>query len=245
MRSDQGDRRWSFVNFPTTEWTVVVQAGEGALSALERLCTRYRAPLLTYLALQGISAEDAEDLLQGFLKEKLSEPGFLRGLDQERGQFRVWVRRSLRNLLRDDERHKAAAKRGHGQVHVPLDPVTGEHAPGQAVVDRAITPDEAFDRTWATTLLANAFGRLKKEYAQRGKADWYDLFEPVLYSDDGALPYRDIAARIGKTESGARSAASRARARMRFLIWDEVARTVSEPAAVETELRHLLQSLSR
>lgn len=240
LTDEGGGQPWSFAGCPNTEWTVVLQAGEKAAPALERLCTRYRAPLLAFLIRQGWSPEDAEDLVQGFLADKLSNPGFLKGRDRTKGRFRTWVLSSLKNYATDEARRKAAAKRGGGVPAETLDTATGEHAPGRGVADPGVSPDEAFDRSWRDTLLGHALRQLKAEYVQQGKGFWFDLFEPLLYDDSDGLSYREIAIKIGRTESGARSAASRSRARMRVLIREEVARTVSDPEMIEDELRHLL-----
>ncbi len=258
MHPDEGGgRRWPFATFPTTEWTVVVAAGEEAgarqkpsatreaEAALDRLYKRYRTPILVYLTRQGHSPEDAEDLAQSFLREKLIQADFLKGRSEDKGRFRTWVLRSLENFVRDQRRSANAKKRGGGARMEPLDPVTGTVPSGRGMPGGAISPLEAFDLSLANTLVANVFGRLKEEYAQKGKTGWFDLFEPLLYDDSEALSYRDIAARIGTTESGARSAASRARGRLRFLIRDEVARIVADPSLIEDEMRHLMEALRR
>lgn len=243
-RSEGDDRPWAASRCPTTEWTVVLQAGQGAQSALERLCSRYRTPLLAFVSRHVANPEDAEDLLQRFLAQKLSQPNFVKKLDADKGRFRTWVLCSLGNFIRDDSRRNRAGKRGNGVSPVPLDPMTGEHAPGEATADPCFAPDKALDRTWAAALQNHALSRLKAEYAQRGKEHWFDVLEPAMYDDGDALPYRAIAVEIGLTESGARSAKCRMLERMRFLIWDEVAQTVSDPALVEDELRHLMDALA-
>jgi RNA polymerase sigma-70 factor (ECF subfamily) len=55
--------------FITTHWRVVLEAqGESpaAHEALEKLCRIYWRPIYSFLRRQGISADDAQDLTQGF-----------------------------------------------------------------------------------------------------------------------------------------------------------------------------------
>lgn len=53
-------------------------------------------------------------------------------------------------------------------------------------------------------------------------------------------PYEAIGARLGLSEGAVKLAAFRLRQRYRELIREEVAQTVSTPAELEEELRHLL-----
>lgn len=231
--------------FPDTEWTQVVEAGQQAGSALARLCTLYRAPLLAYLQGQGHGPADAEDLVQGFLQH-LCTPGTLGGVARDKGgRFRTWLLTTLKNRAVDAGRRERAQKRGGGVPPATLDTVTGEHAPGLAVAHVAARPDEAYDRKWATTLLGHALNRMKEEFARQGKAHWFELIEPVLYGDAGAASFREIALATDLTEGSARSAVSRVRIRLRALIREEVARTVSDPALIEEELQHLVRLLGR
>lgn len=247
--------------FPTTQWTVVLEAGAlaeteadpdararshvQAQAALECLCSRYRAPLLAYLIAEGDTPSDAEDRVQEFLVH-LIEPGRLQGLDGDKGRFRTWLLRCLTHHVRDNVRYRKAQKRGGGRAHTPWDTVKDEVAPGRGVADQRDTPAVAYDRSWAQNVLKHAWSRLRGEYARQGKQRWFELFEPVLYGDAAAAPHREIARQIGLSESGARSAVSRARSYLRELIRDEVGRTLSVPSAseIEDELGYLVRLLS-
>jgi RNA polymerase sigma-70 factor (ECF subfamily) len=84
--------------FTTTHWSVVVAAREGddvqAGEAMEKLCRSYWYPLYAFLRRQGRSAEDAQDLAQGFFAHLLARD-FLRGLSKERGRFRAFLLAAL------------------------------------------------------------------------------------------------------------------------------------------------------
>jgi RNA polymerase sigma-70 factor (ECF subfamily) len=238
--------RWQ--RFPTTAWTVVLQAGEQSPSALESLCARYREPLLSYLRADDCSEHDAEDEVQEFLLA-MTKPGFLANVSQDGGLFRSWLLKSLKHQVTDSLARRHAAKRGGGRPAVPLDAVSSGSAAGQTVADGRRTPEEEYEHRWAVTVLANAWQELRGELSRLGRQHWADLLEPVLYRDGDRESYRGIAPKIGRTESGARSAAQRLRERLAVLIRDEVARTVANPEAnpaeVEAELERLLRVVSR
>src|SRR5499427_8171739 len=64
-----GDADHGRAIFTTTHWSIVLEAqGESpaAQEALEKLCRTYWRPIYGYVRRQGASAEDAEDLTQGF-----------------------------------------------------------------------------------------------------------------------------------------------------------------------------------
>lgn len=258
-KDDVGRRFVPSASFPTTQWTVVLEAGALARrqtnieererqiaksrGSLECLCARYRPPLLAYLTARPDTRADAEDLVQGFLVH-ITQPERICQVDGKHGKFRTWLLASLNHYVSDQARPRRAKKRGGDEPTESLDTVTGETAPGRGVVDRGDSPDRAYDRQWTQTVLDNAWSRLREEFTRQGKQRWLELFEPILYADRKAARYRAIAGEIGLSESGARSAVDRTRKALRELIRDEIARTLPPPVRpeeVEAELRYLLR----
>src|SRR5215218_460384 len=76
--------------FATTRWTIVNAAArpadERASAALTQLCEIYWPPLYGYLRGRGYSAEQAQDLTQGFFLRVL-ETQAIRAADPARGRF--------------------------------------------------------------------------------------------------------------------------------------------------------------
>ena len=111
-------------NFPTTHWSVVINAGAGSASlarvALESLCRHYWYPLYSFVRRQGRAHHEAEDCTQEFLARLLAGDGL--GLARpERGHFRTFLLTALRNFLTDEWRRARAEKRGGGAAMVSLD----------------------------------------------------------------------------------------------------------------------------
>jgi RNA polymerase sigma-70 factor (ECF subfamily) len=106
------------------------------------------------------------------------------------------------------------------------------------------TPERAFDRRWALTLLDRALARCAAEYAAYGRRSLFDRLAPLLTAGDAGRSYAEIARDGGMTEGAVKVAAHRLRERYRRVLRDEVARTVSSPDEIDVELRHLVASLA-
>jgi RNA polymerase sigma factor (sigma-70 family) len=87
----------------------------GAQAALENLCRTYWFPLYAFARRQGNSPQDAEDLTQEFFS-KLLEKNSLARADPDRGKFRTFLLRSLRNFLINEWKRVGRIKRGGGSV---------------------------------------------------------------------------------------------------------------------------------
>jgi RNA polymerase sigma-70 factor (ECF subfamily) len=95
------------------------------------------------------------------------------------------------------------------------------------------------------TLLARVLDTLQAECATAGKAALFAELQPHLQGDRQGPAYAEVAARQGMTEGAVKVAAHRLRQRYGELLREEVARTVSSPAEVDEELRHLVAVIAR
>jgi len=230
--------------FATTHWSLVLRARDKSQAALETLFGQYREPLLVWLRSQGLPPPDAEDLLHGFLEGMLRREA-LSTVVREKGRFRTFLLACLKHHLRDERDKKTAAKRGAGQPAASLDETDQDghvlHQPASA----DITPDVAFDRAWAESVMANSWRRLADECAGQGHAALYASLEPVMFSDDKASPYREIGSKLGMSEAAVKMAASRIRARLRGIVRDEIMQTVANETDWQDEVRYLIQLFGR
>jgi len=232
--------------FCTTRWSVVLKAQGGSESeaalSLETLCRTYWPPLYAYARSHGHSPHDAEDLTQGFFA-RLLEKEHLRAVQREKGRFRQFMLMAFKRFLSHEWERECAAKRGGGATIEPLDTTTAE---GLFVADsgRAPSPDAAFDRRWALSLLERVLGRLREEFESAGRAAEFALLKPFLTAESATLDYAQVAAELASTEGAARVAVHRIRKRFRQLFREEIERTVADPAEVDDELRHLVGALA-
>ena len=158
--------------FATTQWTVVLAAGQRATPqsdrALEELCRAYWFPLYAYVRRRGHTKEDAEDLTQAFFARFL-ERNYLAGLSAERGRFRAFLLAALKHFLANEWDKSQCQKRGGNITHLSLDWQTAD-TKFQVAATNEPSPDKAFDREWAVTLLAKVIEQLQKECEAEGRA---------------------------------------------------------------------------
>jgi RNA polymerase sigma-70 factor (ECF subfamily) len=233
--------------FATTRWSVVLAAQDKAdprsAEALEILCQSYWYPLYAYARRLGNSPQDAQDLTQEFFARLLAK-NYLRGVDPARGRFRAFLQMAMKRFLANEWDRARTQKRGGGRTLIPFDSKVAE----QRFVsegDHALTPDRAYERRWALTLLEAARGRLEEEWRSAGKAEEWQQLKPHLTAERGGIPYETIAAGLNVSEGAARVAVHRLRRRFREIFRQAVADTVAEPGEIEAELGYILEILGR
>jgi RNA polymerase sigma-70 factor (ECF subfamily) len=232
--------------FPTTHWSAVLSAGAGAepnaQAALERLCRAYWYPLYAYVRRQGRSVEEAQDLTQEFFA-RLLQKEYLRHPDPARGRFRTFLLTALKRFLVNDWEKGRAARRGDGQPVISWDQHETETRFLAEPADQS-TPEKAFEKRWAVTLLEQVLEQLREEFTASGKAERFERLKVLLWGEKGSPPYAEVAAELGLTEGALKVVVHRLRRRYRELLRAEVAHTVARPEEVDEELRHLIAVIS-
>lgn len=225
--------------FQTTRWSVVVKAGgcgDGARDALSALCRTYRPPVLAYVRARVGRRHDAEDLTQAFFTHLL-EQRFAARADPERGRFRSFLLTALNHFL-SHERERAATQRRGGNVQWQS-PDTIE-----SIADEGATPEEAFEREWARTVLHEGMRRLAEETRQAGRGDLFAQLRPFLAEVPDRGEYDAIAATLDLRPNTVAVAVHRLRARLRELVREVVADTAGDTSEVEAELRRMRKVLA-
>lgn len=232
--------------FVPTRWSVVLTAGKSQTAtgqdALARLCQLYWYPLYAYVRRRGYVAEDAQDLTQEFFARLLAGK-WLGQADPARGRFRSFLLTALNHFLADEWDRATAKKRGGGTTPLPLPLDTAESRYARELTDPA-DPAQLFERRWAVTLLDEVLQRLRAEYVADQRIATFAALRPALVGENSSLPYIELAAKLGLSESGVKSAVRRLRRRYRQLLLEEISQTVASPGEVEDELRHLFVVLS-
>jgi len=235
--------------FATTRWSMVAAAGvpgsdsdrhEGALGAL---CESYWFPIYAFARRRGASAQDAQDLVQGFFT-RLIEKGDVANADPERGRFRTFLLACFKHYSANERERDGAAKRGGGQHVFALDGIPAEERlanEGGGELD----PERAFERAWAHTLLETVFVRLRAEYEDAGKAAVFVELKDSLAGDGGAHTHGERAQVLGTTEGAVKVAVHRLRQRYGELLRREISDTLATGEDVEDELRRLFESLAK
>lgn len=246
MGSINGDTETQTIRpFQTTQWGVVMAASHGLSAsgqeALEKLCSIYWYPLYAYVRRQGYSVENAQDLTQGFLIQLL-ENDSLKLADPERGRFRSFLLTALKHFLVNEWQKSRTIKRGGTYALVSWDAARAEGRYLAEPVD-GLTPERMYEKRWAVTLLEQTLDHLRAEHLPGPKQRMFELLKPHLLGDSAPTAYAELASALGMSEGASRVAMHRLRERYRALLRAEVARTVSTPAEIEEELRHLVEVL--
>jgi RNA polymerase sigma factor (sigma-70 family) len=232
------------VAFATTRWSVVLTAqtdSPAAVQALDRLCSTYWWPLYSFVRRQGYSAEDAQDLVQGFFA-RLLERRDLEAVREEKGRLRSYLLASLKNFVANARQRAGTIKRGQGRALMSLDELR-ERERGEAEPADPLSADRIYERRWAATLLEEVLARLKKEYGNAGHATLFERLRQML-SDEADRPSQAmVAAELGMTENAVAQAFHRFRQRYRAVLREAIADTVAMPGDIEDELRHLVAVL--
>ena len=230
--------------FPATRWSLVVAAGDPhrkeARSALVSLCESYWYPLYAYLRRRGYSSDQAQDLTQEFFV-RVIEGRYLDRAEPEKGRFRAFLLTSLKFFVADEEDRRRAHKRGGGMV-VPLEFSSGEER-YQREPGHDETPERIYERRWALSVLDRVVEKLRNEFVQHGRPDHFERLKVFLLGQSDA-PYAALAQELNTSEGALKVAIHRLRKRYRELFRQEIADTVADPAAVESELRHLAAALT-
>lgn len=233
--------------FATTNWSLILRAAGAddaeAELAMALLCEAYWYPVYAFVRRQGHSAADAEDLTQGYFARFL-EKGFIREVRPEHGRFRAFLLVSVKNFLHNERDRERAQKRGGGRRLVSLDAATAERNYEPRVADRT-TPEDLFERSWAQTVFDRVLDQLEQRAEGRGRGTRMARLRPFLIGGEAAGAYTEVAAEWGVGESAVRAAVHRLRKDFAGRLREEVARTVTDGAEVDDEVRHILTVLGR
>jgi RNA polymerase sigma factor (sigma-70 family) len=247
VKRDHGTPVEGAASFHTTRWTIVMKAAQsqtqGGQPALAELCRLYWYPLYIFARRRGHSADDAQDLTQGFFMH-LVEHRALTGIDPLKGKFRSFLLASFQNYLSDQVDRTRRLKRGGDKEFVHLDAREAEERYRLEPVE-SLTAEKIFDARWAMTVLGEALKLLRQEYAVAGKASTFEALKAFLDPNNSIAPpsYDEVANRLQVTTGAVKTLIHRLRKRYTALLREEVGRTVSDPAEIDEEIHALCEAL--
>jgi DNA-directed RNA polymerase specialized sigma24 family protein len=233
--------------FATTRWSLILSATDcdadeqKKREALTELCRTYWRPIFLFVSRHGYSIQEAQDLTQDFFVMIL-ESDWLGQADEHRGRFRSFLLKSLQNFLSHAEERSRAVKRGGRLAFVSWDEWLAEE-PSQLMLSaqtiESLPPEHLFDLRWAATVAEHALQRLREECERKGRLRLFETLRGYLTSERSDVSYADLAAALGIAETAVKKQLHNLRQRFRWLLRDEVAHTVENPADIDDEIRHL------
>jgi DNA-directed RNA polymerase specialized sigma24 family protein len=236
---EEASARAGSAYFPETRWTRILAARdrpELQRAVLAELCATRWQPLYMHLRKQGLLADRAQDVVQGFLVHLL-ERDFLARLDPGRGRLRAYLKTALTHYLANLYEHEAAQKRGGRLPPLPFEDI-------ESVVAAAPDdPEAAFDREWALGLFQGALVDLEAELVSGARRGPVDVVRR-LFRFGEAPPYEILAREHAMSVAQLKSFVHRARRRFRELLLQRISDTVHTREEAEAELTDLLRVLA-
>jgi RNA polymerase sigma factor (sigma-70 family) len=232
--------------FASTQWSIVLDAREDSSSgrnALSQLCSAYWLPIYGYLRRRGHSPADAEDLTQDFFAYLL-DSDFLTRPDPAKGRFRGYLVGALRHFLANHFERAGALKRGAGTTHIDWQQLDAERE-FVACDQPQLDPSEAYEKTWALTLLSRALRQLEEEQTAAGKGRQFGALRQFLSRTPTRGDYDRAAETLATTRTNVAVWVHRLNHRYAELVKLEVAATVRGADDIATEMQHLLAALRR
>jgi RNA polymerase sigma factor (sigma-70 family) len=247
MRAGDSSMGGEADQFHTTRWTLVIasaddqsQAGRAALAAL---CQTYWYPLYAFARRRGHSPPDAQDLTQGFFQHVL-EHRALSKVDRLKGKFRSFLLACFQNYLSVQAQRAHRLKRGGICQFVSLDLETAE---SRYLLEPAdyLTPEKIFEARWALTLLEDSMAVLRNEYVAQGKESVFDTLRAFVGIEESTAEasYEEAAKALDVGVVTVKRLIRRLRKQYLSVVREQVARTVSNPAEIEGEIRTLCDAL--
>jgi len=240
-----GSRR----DFPSTRWTLIRGARGRDPKALERLVYLYWKPAYCYLRAAGRrSIEDAKDLTQDFFTRLVEREDWER-LSPEKGSFRGFLKRALKNFLVDAARREQA-RQPSSRFLFRFDEVRDEPA--------GPDPEIAFDREWVRTVLKDSIRDLEDRLRRDGSAKVFDVFRLYCLPEGGAgdpgqssrfmegldaraSTYAEVARKLGLRESDVRKRLSRCRTLLREIVVERIREYAGDDRDIREEFEAILK----
>jgi RNA polymerase sigma-70 factor (ECF subfamily) len=243
LASQTGNRAASF---HTTRWTCVCLAktdSEDGRKALTDLCDAYYEPVVTYLRSLLRDPESARDMSHAFFMRMLAG-GTLQTADPQRGRFRHYLLGAVKHFVARQHESETRLKRGGGIEALSLDAETAGAPALQVPDDAGTSPEAAFDRQWAVTVLARAMKALEAEYQGKGKPELVARLRPWLMGESGYGDQTATAATLGLSLPAMKALIHRLRSRFRHHVKAEVSGTLDDTTTIDDEMRSLFAALA-
>jgi RNA polymerase sigma-70 factor (ECF subfamily) len=110
--------------------------------------------------------------------------------------------------------------------------------------DQTLSPDQAFDRAWATTVLTRALAALRGECESEGRGDLFEELKPWLIGEAAHGAQAERARDLALDPGALKAAVHRLKRRFRDFVKAEIAETLCPPADVAGEMRALFAALA-
>ena len=227
--------------FHTTRWTRVGLAkadSEDGRRALADLCDAYYEPVVAYLRSVFREADAAREMSHAFFAEMLGG-GTIHTAEPGRGRFRSYLLGAVKHFVSRQREMQRSLKRGAGVEAISMD----EDGVAEVRDGSVISPDAAFDRQWALTMLERSLQALRSECQTEGRGPFFDQVRPILTGDSAYGEQGAVAAACGMNIDAFRVAVHRMKKRLRQCVKAEITGTLDDASGVADEMQILFEAL--
>ena len=227
--------------FHTTRWTRVGLAkadSEDGRRALADLCDAYYEPVVAYLRGVFRDADAAREMSHAFFAEMLGG-GTIHAAERGRGRFRSYLLGAVKHFVSRQREIQRSLKRGAGVESISMD----EDGVSEVRDGSVISPDAAFDRQWALTMLERSLQALRSECQTEGRGHFFDQVRPILTGDSAYGEQGAVAAACGMNIDAFRVAVHRMKKRLRQCVKAEITGTLDDASGVADEMQILFEAL--
>ncbi len=220
---------------PSTRWSIISKLARPDEEARERSIAEfleaYRRPLEAYLnwRFASLSLQDREDLLQGFIADRMLAHNLYETAMRGTKDFRPYLQRTLVNYVIDDLRRRSR-----------------DRAKFEQLASEASVPDaspDPYDIEWARVVIVEAIARLRQDCIDGDRLLVWDVFDlrvhRHLFHDQPAVGYPALAEKFGRTESELRNLLVTGKRMLRRHLMDIVKGYVVGDSSAEEELKDL------
>jgi RNA polymerase sigma factor (sigma-70 family) len=217
-----------------THWSLLLspRSDSNPEETWEYFYTRYRGSVRALFSFKGAPSERLDDLVQEFFLQAF-KGGLLAKADPERGRFRGYLRTAATRFLASEWRREGRQRRRPSGGWVELEA-------GAQIPAGGLTPEQAFDLSWAQGVLGRAVERTREELSKLGLEHQLNA---LLLRQEG-LSWSEVAERLDTTSPSARAWSARAEKALGKQLCQEVRPTVGA-GDLDEELRELSAILAR
>ena len=230
--------------FSETRWTWVLRATQGsgteAVEAWESLARQYWKPLYVFCRKKGDARETAEDHVQGFFHELLSQDR-LNGLNPAQGKLRNWL---MAALVQYRSRLWRAAQAQKRRPAGGFDPRELSEIDETLQLQSGASAEDAFRRQWAQEILGQAHQEMRRRYVTRGQEDRFLRFWSRIIPGAHPDEHPALAESLKVTPGALATALWQFRQEYQRILRKTVRATLDENDDIDAELRELILALS-
>lgn len=234
--------------FPTTRWSWIQEARQedaaGDRRSLDRLLRSYLPALRSHLVSRwSLRSEQADDLLQDFIANRVLEHDLLSAADERRGKFRTLLLTSLDRYAISRRRYDEAGKRAGGRT-IPLEETATDPTPDP----HTLAETSSFDVVWVRQVLKETLARMQRQCRMGRQAQLWTVFDqrilrPML-EDAEPTDYAELARVLGlRSASQARNTLTTAKRMFVRVLRKVVGEYTLDETQIAGEIRELRETL--